>query len=94
MELADIVKREDFTVTEPEAIITYKTFNGLTMVVNIFKKGEEHWLTFAASTDEQKKQANDDAARINTLASPWVYKVDFKSTGGFYYKLSDLISDK
>jgi len=31
--------------------------------------------------------------RINNLASKWIYKVDFKSTGGFYYKLGDLINE-
>jgi|GEM_PF-3892066 len=93
MDLADIVKHEEFPVKEPEAIITYKTFNGLTLVVNLFKLANDNWMTFTASANETNKQAVEDAAKINTLASPWVYKVDFKSTGGFYYKLADLIKE-
>lgn len=93
MELADIVKAGEFPVKDPEVIITYKTFAGLTMVVKLYKHNNDNWLTFAASADAANKQASDDAARINNLAAPWVYKVDFKSTGGFYYKLADLLKE-
>jgi hypothetical protein len=93
MDLQDIVKREEFQVKEPETIIKYKTFNGLTLEVNLFKQNDENWLTFTASADEKNQQASEDAAKITALTSPWVYKVDFKSTGGFYYKLADLIKE-
>jgi len=93
VDLADIVKREEFPVKDPNAIITYKTFNGLTLIVNLFRQEKDNWLTFTASADANNKLASDDAAKINNLAAPWVYKVDFKSTGGFYYKLADLIKE-
>jgi len=49
MELEDILPVENFPITEPEVIITYKTFNGLTMIVKLFKNNNENWLTFNAS---------------------------------------------
>lgn len=93
MELADVMPKESFAVTEPYVIITYTTFSGLVMQVNLFKVEDQNWLTFSASTDVNDKQATDNATKINELAADWVYKVDFKSTGGFYYKLEDLVKD-
>lgn len=92
MSLEDIIRVEDFPVKEPEAIITYKTFDGLTMVATLFKYNDSNWMRFVASGDEKNKQAVDDASRINTLASRWVYKVDAKSTG-FSYKLDEMLKD-
>ncbi len=93
MSLEDIVPVEKFQIKEPEVIITYETFAGLTMIVTLFKKDQDNWLSFKASADEGNKLSSEEAGRINTLASKWVYKVDFKSTGGFYYKLADLVKE-
>lgn len=94
MTLEDIVLAEQFPVKEYEVEITYKTFAGLTMYVKLFKYKDENWLAIRATASNDKdKQAREDADRINALANRWVYKVDFESTGGFYYKLDDLVKE-
>jgi hypothetical protein len=93
IKLADIMPKELFPETEPYVVVNYTTFSGLVMQVNLFKVEDESWLTFNASTDANDKQVTGDATRINTLAADWIYKVDPKSTGGFYYKLEDMVKD-
>lgn len=94
MELLDIIPADKFPVADYEVEITYKTFSGLSVYVKLYNYKDDHWIAIsAAASDEKDKQAREDADKINHLASKWVYKVDYNSTGGFYYKLSDLVKE-
>lgn len=93
IELQDAVPIEGFSVKEPELLIQYKTFAGLVVDAKIFKYQENTWIILFASADSENQQALADAEKINKLAAGWVYKVDFKSAGNFYYKLDDLVKE-
>ena len=67
----------DFSDATHTARIFTKTFDGLTVVVNVTQLGKEYWATVSAdgaNTDTQK-----EARAINAHASGWAYKLpDYK----------------
>jgi len=94
VKLEDILPAENFAlINAPELSITYETFNGLTLVVTLFKSDKEIWLTFKASAEEKNEKSSEEAARLNNLASKWVYKISSDNAEGFNYKLSDLTKE-
>lgn len=91
--LVDVLPLQEFPVNSPEFSVRYVTFSGLVLDVNIYKYNENMWLSFAASGDAANQQSSEDAARINTLAANWVYRLDFKNIPGFSYRLEDLLKE-
>ena len=78
--------------------IEFITKNGLAITLNLVKiiknkeEDEEYWVTVTANTQVQKIQGKVD--QINSLTSPWVYKIPSYKATRLDKRLTDFLEAK
>ncbi|MBS0471188.1 MAG: DUF4340 domain-containing protein [Proteobacteria bacterium] len=71
----DLKKASDFDFSGATRVTT-KTFDGLSVTVNVIKQGADYWATVSAAADDPSKaDAAKEAAEINAHANGWAYKL-------------------
>jgi hypothetical protein len=70
----DVRPAKDFDFGDAARIIT-KTFDGLTVTVQIALQAHDFWATVSAEAEPGKSDAAKEAREINTHANGWAYKL-------------------
>lgn len=66
----------DFNNPTSTARVTTRTFDGLKVIVNVLKQGQDYWATIQAEAPPPAKpDTAKEAAAINARSSGWAYKL-------------------
>lgn len=68
-----------------------KTFDGLTVTVEVIKQGEDSWATVSADAAPGKKDAQAEARKITEKASGWAYRIPAYKAAQFMTTLDSLL---
>src|SRR5580693_299948 len=71
--------------------VATKTFDGLTVTVNVIQLGQDYWATLSASAELQNPDAQKEMRQINAHAGPWAYKLPAYKGQQFMTTLESLL---
>jgi Domain of unknown function (DUF4340) len=90
----DVKPSREFDFSNPfrAARVVTKTFDGLTVTVNVIQQGQDYWATVSA--DGTGPDARNEAREINARASGWAYKLPAFKAQQFMTPLESLLKPK
>ena len=90
----DVKPARDFDFSNPfrASRVVTKTFDGLTVSVNVIQQGQDYWATVSA--DGTGPDARNEAREINARASGWAYKLPAFKGQQFLTPLESLLKPK
>jgi hypothetical protein len=89
----DVKPARNFDFNDPHvARIITRTFDGLTVSVNVIQAGQDYWATVSA--DGATPEAKDEARQIVARASGWAYKLPVAKGQQFTTPLESLLKPK
>ncbi len=86
----DAKPAKEFDFSKAWKVVT-RTFDGLTVTVQVVQRGQDYWATLAAEAAPGKPEATKEARSINAKASGWVYKLPAFKGQQFMTKLDSLL---
>lgn len=93
LRLADVAAFEGADESEPEARVTFETFDGLEIMVEVHTIADARWLAFSAAAretagDDVREQAETFAARV----TGWRYAVPAEREQALTRRIEDLLA--
>jgi hypothetical protein len=84
-------KASDFSDPTHVARFVTKTFDGLTITVQIARQGADYWATISAEGAQDKPAAQKEAREIDARSSGWAYKLSADKGQLFMTTLESLL---
>jgi len=82
----------DFSDAAHSARVVTKTFDGLTVTVNVIQQGADYWATVSA--DGSTPEGRNEARQINARATGWAYKLPPYKGAQFTATLESILKPK
>jgi hypothetical protein len=82
----------DFSDAQHTARVVTKTFDGLTVTVNVIEHGPDFWATVSA--EATSPEARNEARQINARATGWAYKLPAYKGTQFTTTLESMLKPK
>ena len=86
----DIKPAREIDFSNAARLVT-RTFDGLTVTVNVVQQGQDYWAQIAAEGDAEKPDAAKEARSINAHAEGWAYKLPAYKGAQFMTPLESLL---
>jgi hypothetical protein len=89
----DIKPASDLDFANAARVIV-RTYDGLTVTVELIKQGDERWAHVYAAADPGKAAAANEAHAVNLRAEGWAYKLPAYKAASFAAPLESLLKPK
>lgn len=89
----DVKPAREVEFSNPSRVVS-RTFDGLTVTVEVVHPGNEYWAQVSAAETSAKPAIAKEARTINARASGWAYKLDDAKGGQFVTTLEGLLKPK
>ncbi len=86
----DVRPQAELEFSKATRVVT-KTFDGLTVAVNVIQRGADYWATLSAAAEPSSKDADTEAREINARAGRWAYKLPAYKGQQFLTSLESLL---